>query len=469
MSLKETKKVATNRYELEILVDGEKFREAIKETYKQNAKKINVPGFRKGKAPLSFVETYYGSEIFFEDALNLIYADVVEEAITESGLKVINDKMDFDMVSISKEDGVDFKVTVTTYPEIEVGTYKGLKAEKVIAKVEDSEIDAQINAMADRNARMISVEDRAAALGDTAVIDFEGFCDGVAFDGGKAEGHNLELGSGQFIPGFEDQIVGHNIGEEFDVNVTFPEEYGAKELAGKEAVFKIKLHELKVRELPEIDDEFAKDVSEFDTLDALKADLKEKALDRKTKAAEEEVENDLVQQIVDSIKGEIPEAMYENQLNQSVEQFAYRLQSQGLDLQTYLKYTNATIEDFKASFRPQAESQVKFRLALEKIVELENIVATEEEIGEQIEKMAKDYGMEVEQIKNAVPSEEIAKDLAVGKAIDFIKENAVIKEVEAKTEKAEKAEKAEKKPAAKKTAAKKTTTKKVEEEKKDAE
>ena len=462
MSLKETKKVATNRYELEILVDGERFREAIKAAYKQNAKKINVPGFRKGKAPLSYVETYYGSEIFFEDALNLIYSDVVEEAINESGLKVINDKMDFDMVSISKEDGVDFKVTLTTYPEIELGEYKGLKAEKVIAKVEDSEIDAQINSMADRNARMIAVEDRVAALGDTAVIDFEGFCDGKAFDGGKAEGHNLELGSGQFIPGFEDQIVGHNIGEEFDVNVTFPEEYGAKELAGKEAVFKIKLHELKVRELPEIDDEFAKDVSEFDTLDELKADLKAKALDRKTKSAEEEVENDLVQQIVDSIKGEIPEAMYENQLNQSVEQFAYRLQSQGLDLQTYLKYTNASIEDFKASFRPQAESQVKFRLALEKIVELEKIEATEEEIAEQIEKMAKDYGMEADQIKAAVPTEEIAKDLAVGKAIDFIKENAVITEVEAKTEKAP-----AKKPAAKKTAAKKTTAKKAEEEKKE--
>lgn len=467
MSLKETKKVATNRYELEILVDGERFREAIKAAYKQNAKKINVPGFRKGKAPLSYVETYYGSEIFFEDALNLIYSDVVEEAITESGLKVINDKMDFDMVSISKEDGVDFKVTLTTYPEIELGEYKGLKAEKLIAKVEDSEVDAQINSMADRNARMIAVEDRAAQLGDTAVIDFEGFCDGVAFDGGKAEGHNLELGSGQFIPGFEDQIVGHSIGEEFDVNVTFPEEYGAKELAGKEAVFKIKLHELKVRELPEIDDEFAKDVSEFDTLEELKADLKAKALDRKTKAAEEEVENDLVGQIVDSIKGEIPEAMYENQLNQSVEQFAYRLQSQGLDLQTYLKYTNANIDDFKASFRPQAESQVKFRLALEKIVELEKIEATEEEIAEQIEKMAKDYGMETEQIKAAVPSEEIAKDLAVGKAIDFIKENAVITEVEAKTEKAE--EKATKKPAAKKTAAKKTTAKKAEEKKDDAE
>ena len=462
MSLKETKNVATNRQELTITIDGEKFREAIKEAYKKNVKKINVPGFRKGKAPLHIIETYYGAEVFFEDALNLLYNDVVEEAITESGLKVINDKMDFDMVSISKEDGVEFKVTVTTYPEITLGEYKGLKAEKVIAKVEDSEIDAQINAMADRNARMVAVEDRAAAMGDTVVIDFEGFKDGVAFDGGKAEGHTLELGSGQFIPGFEDQIVGHSIGDEFDIVVTFPEEYGAEDLAGKEATFKIKLHEIKLRELPEIDDEFAKDVSEFDTLDALKADLKAKALERKTKANEEEMENDLVQQIVDGIKGEIPEAMFENRLNQSVEEFAYRLQSQGLDLQTYLKYTNASIDDFKASFRPQAEAQVKFRLALEKIVEVENIVADEKDINEQYEKMAKDYGMEVDAVKAAVPAEEIAKDLAVGKAIDFVKENAVITEVEAKTEKAEK------KLAAKKTAAKKTT-KKAADEKKDAE
>ena len=458
MALKETKKLETNRYELEITVDGEKFRAAIKEAYKQNAKKINIPGFRKGKAPYHMVETYYGAEVFFEDALNLIYADVVEEAIAESGLKVINDKMDFDMVSISKEDGVDFKVAVTTYPEITLGEYKGLKAEKLIAKVEDDEIDAQINSMADRNSRMVEVTDRAAKLGDTAVIDFEGFVDDVAFDGGKAEGHNLELGSGQFIPGFEDQIVGHNVGEEFDVNVTFPEEYGAENLAGKAAVFKIKLHEIKVKELPEIDDEFAKDVSEFDTLDELKADLKAKALERKQKAAEEEVENELVQMIVDGIKGEIPEAMYENRLNQSVEEFAYRLQSQGLDLQTYLKYTNSTVEDFKKSFRPQAESQVKFRLALEKIVELENITASDDDVNEQFEKMAKDYGMEVDKVKAAVPAEEIAKDLAVGKAIDFIKENAVITEVEAKTEK---------KAPAKKPAAKKSTKKT--EEKKDAE
>ncbi len=458
MSLKQTKNVGTNRYELEITVDAEKFQEAIKEAYKKNAKNISIPGFRKGKAPYSFVEKYYGAEVFFEDALNLIYADVVDEAITESGLKVINDKMDFDMVSISKEEGVDFKVTLTTYPEIEIGEYKGLKAEKVIAKVEDAEIDAQVNAMAERNSRMVEVSDRAAAMGDTVTFDFEGFCDGKAFDGGKAEKYALELGSGQFIPGFEEQIAGKSIGEEFDVNVTFPAEYGAEELAGKDATFKCKLHEIKLRELPEIDDEFAKDVSEFDTLEALKSDLKAKALERKEKVSEEEMENDLVEQIVASIKGEIPEAMFENRLNQSVEEFAYRLQSQGLNLETYLQYTNATIDEFKNSFRPQAESQVKFRLALEKIVELEKIEATEEDINAQIEKMAKDYGMEAEQIKNAVPTEEIAKDLAVGKAIDFIKENAVITEVEAKTQKAEK-----KAPAKKTSAAKKTETEKTEE------
>ena len=435
MSLKETKNVGTNRYELEITVDAEKFQNAIKEAYKKNAKNINVPGFRKGKAPYAFVEKYYGAEVFFEDALNLIYAEVVDEAITESGLKVINDKMDFDMVSISKEEGVDFKVTLTTYPEITLGEYKGLKAEKVIAKVEDSEVDAQVNSMAERNARMVEVTDRAAQMGDTVTFDFEGFCDGEAFEGGKAEKYALELGSGQFIPGFEEQIAGKNIGEEFDVNVTFPSDYGAENLAGKDATFKCKLHEIKFRELPAIDDEFAKDVSEFDTLEALKEDLKAKALERKQKVSEEEMENDLVQQIVDSIEGEIPEAMYENRLNQSVEEFAYRLQSQGLNLETYLKYTNSNLDEFKKSFRPQAESQVKFRLALEKIVELEKIEATEDDINAQIEKMAKDYGMEVEQIKNAVPTEEIAKDLAVGKAIDFIKENAVITEVETKTAK----------------------------------
>ena len=463
MSLKETKKIDTNRYQLEITVDGEKFREAIREAYKKNSKKINVPGFRRGKAPLHIIETYYGTEIFFEDALNLLYNDLVDEAITESGLKVINDKMDFEMVSISKEDGADFKVSVTTYPEIEIGDYKGLKAEKTVVKVDAAEVNAEVNAMAERNARMVSVEDRAAKKDDTVIIDFEGFVDGKAFDGGKAEGHSLVLGSGQFIPGFEDQIIGKNIGDEFDVNVTFPEDYGAKELAGKAAVFKVKLHEIKIKELPTVDDEFAKDVSEFDTLKELKADIKKKALERKQKAADEAVENALVQQIVDGIKGDIPEAMFENRLEQCVEDFAYRLQSQGLNLGTYLKYTNSNIDEFKKSFRPQAEMQVKYRLALEKIVELENITPDEKDIEEQYKKMAEDYGVELEKVKSAIPASELSKDIAVGKAIDFIKENAVITEVEPKAKAEEEKKPAAKKTAAKKPAAKKTAAKKTEE------
>ncbi len=461
MSLKETKKIDTNRYQLEITIDGDKFKEAIKEAYRRNGKKINVPGFRKGKAPLHMIETYYGTEVFFEDALNLLYNDAVEDAIKESGLKVIDDKMDFDLISISKDDGVDFKVSLTTYPEITLKEYKGLKAEKVAVKVDAAEVNSELNAMAERNSRMVSVEDRAAKKGDTVVIDFEGFTDGKAFDGGKAEGHSLELGSGQFIPGFEDQIIGKNIGDEFDVNVTFPEEYGAKELAGKPAVFKVKLHEIKIKEFPAIDDEFAKDVSEFDTLKDLKADLKKKALERKKKAAEEAVENELVQQIVDGIEGDIPEAMFENRLNQSVEEFAYRLQSQGMNLETYLKYTNSTIDDFKKSFRPQAEMQVKYRLALDKIAELENLKADEKDLEEEYKKLAEGYGIDVDKVKAAIPASELEKDICANKAIDLVKNSAEITEVEAKAETPAKKAPAKKAPA-KKTAAKKTASKETE-------
>ncbi len=444
MTLKETKKIETNRYQLEIVIDGEQFREAIKQAYRKEGKKITIPGYRPGKAPLAMIEARYGSEVFFEDALNLLYADAVEAAINESGLKVIDDKMDFDLVSISKENGVDFKVSVTTYPEIELVAYKGLKAERPLVKVEAAEVNAEIKSLQERNARMVSVEDRAAKKGDTVVIDFEGFKDGVAFDGGKAEGHSLELGSGQFIPGFEDQIIGKNIGDEFDVNVTFPEEYGAEELAGKPAVFKVKLHEIKLRELPAADDEFAKDVSEFDTLKELKADLKKKAIERKKKAAEEAVENILVQQIVDGIKGEIPEAMFTNRLNQSVEEFGYRLQSQGMNLDLYLQYTGSTIDQFRETFRPQAEMQVKYRLALEKIVELEGIKADDEAVEAEYAKIAEGYGVEVDKVKAVIPASEVEKDVAVGKAIDFVKANAII--TDAVDEKKE----------AKKAAAKKT-------------
>ncbi len=456
MNVKEVKKLEKSTVEMTVEVKGEEFKKAVDAAFKKNLSKITVPGFRKGKAPLSIIEKFYGPEVFYEDALNLLYADELEAAAAEANLKIVDDKMNFDLVSISKEDGVDFKVTLTTYPEIEVGEYKGLKAQRVIATVEDSEVEQSLNAMAERNSRMVPVTDRAAQLGDTAVIDYEGFVDEVAFEGGKGESHSLELGSGQFIPGFEEQIVGHNVEDEFDVNVEFPAEYHAKELAGKPAVFKVKLHEIKVKELPALDDEFAKDASEFDTLDELKADIKAKSLDRKQKIAEEDVENQLIDTIIENIKGDIPEALYENRVKQSVQEFDYRLQSQGMNLDLYMQYTGSSIEEFSKTFRPQAERQVKIRLALEKIVELEKIEPTVDEINEQIEKMAKDYGVEAAQVKAAIPESEISKDLAVSKAIDLIKENAVVEDVKEKTEKAEKAEK--KAPAKKTTSTAKKST-----------
>ncbi len=446
MSLKGTKKLDTNRYELEISIDGAKFEEAVAKAYRQNVKKMNVPGFRKGKAPRSIIEKMYGESVFYEDALNILYPDAVEGAIEESGLTYVDDKIDFEMVSIGKE-GVEFKVKITTAPEVTLDEYKGIKVEKQKVSVTAAEVNEELNRMADRNARMVSVEDRAAKNGDITVIDFEGFIDDKAFEGGKGESFSLTLGSGQFIPGFEEQIIGHNIGEEFDVNVDFPADYQAEELAGKPAVFKVKIHEIKVRELPVIDDEFVKDVSEFDTLDELKADIKAKALERKQKTADEQAENDIVDVIVNNMKAEIPEAMINNRVNQMVQDFAYRLQMQGMNIETYIKYTGSSLDEFKATFRPQAEKQVKMRLALEKIVELEKIEVTDAEVDAQVEKMASDYGMTAERIKASVPVKEIAKDLAVNKAIDFVKENAIITE------------------ATKKTAAKKTTKKTEEEDK----
>ncbi len=451
MSLKNAKKVDTNRYELEVVIDGETFRKALSDVMRRESKKITVPGFRKGKAPVSFIEKYYGAEAFFQDTLDSLYGAALEEAAVEAGVEIVDDKMDFDLVSISKEDGVDFKVTLTVVPEIEIGEYKGLKEERLKVSVDDAEVEESVKAMADRNARVVAVEDRAAAMDDITVIDFDGYVDGVAFEGGKGEAYTLTLGSGQFIPGFEEQIVGKNIGEEFDVNVTFPTEYHAADLAGKEAVFKVKLHEIKKRELPEIDDEFAKDVSDFDTLADLKADLKAKALERKQKAAEDETETRLLDQIIDSIKGEIPEAMYNNRVQQNLRDLDYRLQSQGMSLENYIKYTGATIEDISKTYRPQAEKQVKMRLALEKIVKLENITVADEDVDKKYEEMAEMYSIPAEQVKAAVPAEELKKDIAVEKALDLVKTSAVITDVDAISEKAEK------KPAAKKTSTAKKT------------
>lgn len=463
MSLKASNKIDTNKYELEISIDSASFCDAIQKVYKKEAKNITVKGFRKGKAPLTTIERMYGEGVFFDDALNLLYEGALLGAVEEAELKIV-DVEKTDVVSVSKAEGAELKVTIIVEPEVELGDYKGLKAERVIPAVSDEEIEAEINRMADRNSRIVAVEDRAAAMDDMTVIDFEGFVDGVAFEGGKGEGYTLTLGSGQFIPGFEEQIVGHNVGDEFDVNVTFPAEYQAEELAGKDATFKCKLHEVKAKEMPVIDDEFAKDVSEFDTLDELKADIKAKALERKTKAADDEVENSLVDAVVEGMKAEIPEAMIENRSNESVREFDYRLRSQGMDLETYLKYTGTTVEDFKATFRPQSEKQVKMRLALEKIVEVEALTATEEELNAEYDKIAASYGMEVDQVKAALSEKDVAHDVTLNKAIDLIKASAVITDVETKTEK----KPAAKKPAAKKSTAKKTT-KKAEAEEKPAE
>ena len=461
MNLIGSKKVDTNRYELEISIDAESFQKAIKDAYKKSGKKINVPGFRKGKAPLSIIEKYYGEEVFFEDALNLLYSDALDAAINEAGLRFVEDKIDFDLVSISKAEGVVFKSTITTYPEVELGEYKGLKADKPKTTVTVKEVEEELKRMADRNARVVAVEDRAVKKNDITTIDFEGFVDGVPFDGGKAEGYALTIGSNQFIPGFEDQIIGHKIGEEFDVNVEFPAEYQAEELAGKPAVFKIKLHEIKVRELPAIDDEFAKDVSEFDTLDELKADIKAKAVERKKAAGEEQIENALIDQLIDGMKADIPEAMFERRVDENLRDFDYRLRSQGMDLETYLKYMGQTdVSEFRKNFRPQAERAVKVRLALEKIVELEKITANADDIAAEFEKLAKQYNMEVDQIKAMVPETELVKDIEVSKAIDLVKSTAEVKSATAKKAAAKKDDvAAEKKPAAKKTTAKKTTKK----------
>ncbi len=465
MSLKASKKVDTNRYELEITIDGASFQDAIQQVYRKNVKKMNVPGFRKGKAPQRIIERYYGESVFFEDALNLLYSDAIDAAAEEAGLEIVNDHIDFDLVSIDRNDGVDFKVTLTVTPEVEVGEYKGLKAERVIPAVSDEEVQAELDRMADRNARMVAVEDRPAQLEDTTVIDFEGTVDGTPFEGGKGEAYTLTLGSGQFIPGFEDQIVGHSIGEEFDVNVTFPEDYQAKDLAGKAAVFHVKLHEIKHRELPALDDEFAKDVSEFDTLDALRDDLKAKALERKTKESDDDVESQLIDQLVAGMKAEIPEAMFANRVEQSVSDFEYRLQAQGLNLDLYQTYTSTTLDDLKRDLRPQAEKQVKVRLVLEQIAKLEALTPTAEAIEAEYEKLAASFQTDVEKVKAAIPESDLTRDIVVNMAIDLVKQNAVVTDVEKKSEPAEADAAPAKKPAAKKSPAKKPAAKKAEADK----
>ncbi|MEG1551325.1 MAG: trigger factor [Oscillospiraceae bacterium] len=459
MSLKSSNKVETNIWELEIAIDGATFEAAVAKAYLSQRKKIAIPGFRKGKAPRSFIEKLYGEGTFYEDALEIVYPDAVEAAITESGLNVVDVPFDLKVPKMEK-DGVEITLKVTVKPEVTLGEYKGLKATKKATKVSADEVKAEMTKMQEQNSRMVTV-DRAAKKNDITVLDFEGFVDGKAFEGGKAENFELTIGSGQFIPGFEEQIIGHKAEEEFDVNVKFPDEYQA-DLASKDAVFKIKLHEIKIKELPAIDDEFVKEVSEFDTVDEWKKSIKADLEKAKEDSAKIETENALLDMVANGIKAEIPACMIEKTVDGNIEDFSYRLQSQGIDMDMYLQYTGMDMNAFREGFKEKAEMQVKLNLALEKIAEVENIEVSDEDIDAEYDKYAKAYNMEIDAIKKAIPADSMKPELASKKAVDLITSSAVITEEKAakKTVKKEddandSEKKAVKKPAAKKPAAKK--------------
>lgn len=424
MALKSSNKVDTNTYEIEVTVAPEVFADACKSAYMKQRKSIQLPGFRKGKATQGMIEKVYGEGAFYEEALEIVYPKAVSEAIEEAGLRTVDQPFDLDVPVMSKAEGVEMKMKVTVYPEVKLGDYKGLTATMLPTEATDEDVDAELENMRDRNSRLVSVDDREAQMGDTAEIDFEGFVDGVAFDGGKGENYPLELGSGSFIPGFEEQVAGHKIDEEFDVNVTFPEEYAA-ELAGKDAVFKCKIHEIKTKEMPELDDEFVKDVSEFDTLDELKADIKKGLSEKKEADAKADFENQLIEQVVENMECEIPECMFESRTNEMVQDYSYRLQMQGIDLNTYLSYMGQDMDTFKKTFREGAENQIKASIALEAIVAAEKIEVTDEEIDAEVAKLAEQYKMEADQIKSAVPADQLASDIKTRKALDLVVESAV--------------------------------------------
>lgn len=422
MNLISCEKLEKSMVELQFSIDAETFKNAVSAAFKREGKKYAVPGFRKGKAPRAMIEKMYGADIFHYDAINDLFPEAYEAAVKEAGIEVVG-RPEPEVVSMSEAEGATLKVKVAVKPEVTLGDYAGLNVTKKVKTVDESLVDAEIKRMQDRNGRLLTREG-AAENGDTVDIDFEGFVDGVAFEGGKAEHYSLVLGSGSFIPGFEDQVIGHSAGEEFDVNVKFPEQYQAEELAGKDATFKIKLHEVKYKELPELDDDFAKDVSEYDTLDELKDSIRKNIEENNQKQADAQVENDLIEQVVNGMTVEVPEAMYEARVEELVQDFQYRIAQQGLKLEQYLQYMGMEMNAFKAQFREQAEKQVKMRLAMEAIVAKEAIQATDEEFEAEIKRIADAYKMEVEKVRSVVDEAAVKADLAVNKAIDFVKEKA---------------------------------------------
>lgn len=416
---------ATNTTAIEFSFTAEEFENAISAAYNKRKKSITVPGFRKGKAPRKVIEAQYGESVFYDDAVNSLYNQNIVAVIDKTGLDVV-DVENTEVVEVSKENGVKFKADIITKPVVEISDYKGLEVKKTTKTVDDAAVDAEIDKIRNRNARSISVEDRVAQIGDTAVIDFEGFLDGVAFEGGKGEKFPLELGSGSFIPGFEEQVAGKNIGEDFDVNVTFPEHYQAENLAGKPAVFKCKLHEIKGKELPNVDDEFVKDVSEFDTLDEYKADIKSKLEKAAADEASTNLDNALVDAVIGKMKAEVPQVMYQRRIDEIVREWSARNR---ISVEDYLKYTGVTMDQFRANFTEVAKRQVDLRLALEKIAELENITVSDEDVEKEYADMAEQYKMEADKIKAAVPADAIKNDLKIEKALDLVRDSAKIEEV----------------------------------------
>ena len=458
MKLTKNEKIEASKVELEFSVEQSVFEAAVNRAYKKEVGKINIPGFRKGKAPRAMIEKMYGKGFFYDTALNDILPENYEAAVKEAGIEPVA-QPEIDVVSID-ENGVVFNAKVFVKPEVKIADYFGIEVTKEVEPVTDEELNKEIDLVRERNSREIDANDRPAEMGDTTVIDFEGFVDGVAFEGGKGTDYALKLGSGQFIPGFEEQIVGKKVDEEFDVNVTFPAEYHAENLAGKASVFKVKIHAITKVELPEMDDEFAKDVSEFDTFDEYKADLKAKIEKRHESQADASVENQLMDALIEKLEADIPEPMFVTEAENFVRDYDNQLRMQGLDLKTYFQYTGMTLEKLREQFRPQAEKQVKARLALEKIVELENITASDDDINAEYDRIAKAYNIDVAQVKASIDSDSIAADMKVKKAMDAVKEKAVVKAKKAKktTAKSE-GTKTTKAQGTKSTTAKKTTKK----------
>lgn len=418
-------KTDKNTVSFEFSVSPEEFEKAVQKAYKKNVKKINMPGFRKGKAPRIIIEKTYGKEVFYEDAINFVLPDAYDKAVEENGISpVAQPEVDLKSEKIEPDKEIVFTAKVVVKPEFELGDYKGVKAEKAVYETTDENVNEEIEKLRERNSRLVPVEDRAVQADDIANIDFEGFVDDVAFEGGKGENFDLTIGSGQFIPGFEDQLLGRNVGEDVEVKVTFPDEYHAEDLAGKDAVFKVKINSLKVKELPEADDDFAMDVSEFDTLDEYKADIKAKLEKANEDKAKHETEQNVIDAVCANTEIDIPSEMIDSQIDSMIRDMDMQMRYQGIDLNTYMQYTGQTMDTIREQYKPEAEKRVKTTLVLEKVSEVEKIEATVEDVENEYKKISEENGMKIDDIKKYIKEDDVKARIKAEKAINLLVESA---------------------------------------------